>query len=116
MRILIAIALLALSAPTLAAERRCGWLDNPTPGNWWLTDAHGEWTISTQGGAEARGMERLPDMSGRDWVRTNGSYGFGCACMTAHSRRSAMQIVRIVSATRRPLSACRADRALPPRR
>ena len=27
-----------------------GWLQNPTPGNWWLVDRDGEWTIGTQGG------------------------------------------------------------------
>ena len=27
------------------AERRCGWLSNPTPANYWLSDRDGEWTI-----------------------------------------------------------------------
>ncbi len=32
-----------------AAENRCGYIENPTPGNWWLTDADASWTIGTQG-------------------------------------------------------------------
>jgi hypothetical protein len=35
--------------PANAAETRCGWLQNPTPANWWLTDRDGTWTISAQG-------------------------------------------------------------------
>lgn len=35
MKSLLAAALLALTlAPAPAAENRCGWLVNPTPGNW----------------------------------------------------------------------------------
>jgi hypothetical protein len=32
-----------------AEENRCGWFSNPTPGNAWLKDRDGEWTIGTQG-------------------------------------------------------------------
>lgn len=31
-------------------ENRCGWVDNPTPANWWLTDRDGEWVIGVPGG------------------------------------------------------------------
>ncbi|HYG29015.1 MAG TPA: DUF4087 domain-containing protein, partial [Allosphingosinicella sp.] len=54
-------ALLFLAAAALAAapqsptQRRCGWLDNPTPANWWLTDRDGEWLIGAQGGYQAPG-------------------------------------------------------------
>ncbi|HRB21197.1 MAG TPA: DUF4087 domain-containing protein [Nitrosomonas sp.] len=36
-------------------EKICGWFDNPTPANAWLTDHHGEWTIAVQGGYQAEG-------------------------------------------------------------
>jgi hypothetical protein len=36
----LAFALLAY--PAAAREQRCGWLVNPTPGNWWLIDRQGE--------------------------------------------------------------------------
>ena len=42
------------------AEERCGWLENPTPGNWWLRDARGLWIISAQGGPYAEGVESCP--------------------------------------------------------
>jgi hypothetical protein len=33
-----------------ALERRCGWLDNPSPANWWLVDKDGTWILMEQGG------------------------------------------------------------------
>ena len=44
-------------------ERRCGWLANPTPGNWWLIDADRTWTLSSQGDDNATTtavMDRVP--------------------------------------------------------
>src|SRR4051794_7098625 len=37
------------SSAASITDRRCGWLSNPTPGNWWLFDGHGEWILATQG-------------------------------------------------------------------
>ncbi|WP_198373405.1 DUF4087 domain-containing protein [Roseomonas rosulenta] len=101
-----------LVAPLQAAERRCGWLHNPTPGNVWLTDRAGDWILASQGGRETPGMDRVPDMTGREWVRTNGAYGYGCACvvLNAEARR---QVLRVHAAEQLPLARCRADRALP---
>ena len=107
-------AILAAASPS-ATERRCGWLDNPTPANWWLTDRDGEWLIGAQGGYQAPGMDEMPDMTRRGWVRTNGHYGYGCACMEVNVDRASRRIARIVSATPLPLRQCRADRALPRR-
>lgn len=108
------LALAPVSAQ--AAERRCGWLDNPTPANWWLTDRQGEWIISTQGGEEASGMEHIPDISDRQWVKTNGWHGYGCACLTVDVNRRDKRITRILSGTELPLRTCRNDRALPRKR
>ena len=33
------------AAPLIRQQTRCGWIDNPTPANWWLTDGYGEWII-----------------------------------------------------------------------
>ncbi|MGE0180313.1 MAG: DUF4087 domain-containing protein [Sphingomonas sp.] len=117
MKIAMAVATLALvaAAPALA-ERRCGWLDNPTPANWWFTDRDGEWEIGTQGGYQAPGMDEMPDMTTNGWVRTNRSYGYGCACMEVTTNRRQMRITRIQSARPVPLRQCRADRRLPRRR
>lgn len=96
-----------------ATERRCGWLRNPTPANWWLVDRDGSWTISTQGGRSARGMEKIPDLSRSQYVTTNGSYGYACACMDVDANSKTMRITTIYRAKQLPLSTCRRDPALP---
>jgi hypothetical protein len=114
MNALLFLATAALAAaPQGGIERRCGWLANPTPANWWLTDRHGEWLIGAQGGYQAPGMDEMPDMTRRGWVRTNGHYGHGCACMDVTVDRAERRITRIVRAIPVPLRQCRADRRLP---
>ncbi|HEU0097164.1 MAG TPA: DUF4087 domain-containing protein [Allosphingosinicella sp.] len=93
-------------------KRRCGWLSNPTPANWWLTDSEGQWILATQGADQAPGMEDMPDMSTAGWVETNGHYGYGCACMTISADGDG-RVTRISDASPRPLKQCRADRKLP---
>ena len=102
-------------APGGAVEtaRRCGWLHNPTPGNWWLVDRHGEWVLATQGSDGAPGMEDLPDMTEAGWERTNGNYGYGCACMTLTVVTATRKVVRLASADAKPLQQCRSDPRLP---
>ncbi len=105
-------AIPAFSASAAAPERRCGWLQNPTPANWWLVDRDGEWILGVQGGYQAPGMDEMPDMSTRGWVRTNGYYGYGCACMSVATDRRSGRVTRLYSATPVPLRQCRADRRL----
>jgi hypothetical protein len=93
-------------------ERRCGWLSNPTPANWWLTDKDGQWILGTQGADQAPGMDEMPDMSTAGWVETNGHYGYGCACMTI-TADSEGKVTRIENASPKPIKQCRADRSLP---
>lgn len=92
--------------------RRCGWLINPTPANWWLTDSQGQWILGTQGADQAPGMDEMPDMSTAGWVETNGSYGYGCACMTITADGEG-KVTRIADAQPKPLKQCKADRKLP---
>lgn len=108
------VAALIIAAPAYAAPRNiCGWIDNPTPMNWWISDAKQEWAISTQGSDAAENIEAIPDMSGNQWVPTNGHYGFGCACISADTDAVNKRITRIHSFTQRPLSRCESDKALP---
>ncbi len=109
----ILATLLAMAAPASAPERRCGWLQNPTPANWWLVDRDGQWILGVQGGYQAPGMDEMPDMSTRGWVETNGHYGYGCACMSVTTNRRTGRVTRLFSATPVPLWQCRADRRLP---
>jgi Protein of unknown function (DUF4087) len=91
----------------------CGWIDNPTPANWWLTDKFGNWTISAQGGHHADG-EAMPDF-GANWVKTNGSYGYGCACLNAHVSRSTWTVNRVSSVKVQKLNVCQTDPNIPRR-
>lgn len=109
------LGIIMAAAPAGAPERRCGWLQNPTPANWWLVDREGEWILGVQGGYQAPGMDEMPDMSTRGWVRTNGYYGYGCACMSVTTDRRSRRVTRLFSATPVPLRQCRTDRRLPRR-
>jgi hypothetical protein len=91
-------------------ETRCGWLSNPTPGNVWLYDRDGEWTIGIQGGHQADGD--LPDFKPQQWVETNVHYGYGCACLRVKVNHQTHKVLEIESSTARPLSVCRKDRKL----
>lgn len=115
MKLAIAIILTSITAasPLMAAETRCGWLQNPTPANWWLDDADGSWTIMSQGGGEGPpGMDLIPDISERDYVRTNGNYGYACACLSVETDGNDEAITRILSVRQLALSKCENDKSL----
>jgi hypothetical protein len=115
MRLLIGAAALGLTFASPAfAENRCGWISNPTPGNWWLTDADDTWTIMEQGSEGAPGMDKMPDFTenGR-WVEVNGSYGYGCACFDMDVNPQTKRVTQIYSARSLPLSKCKRDPNLP---
>ncbi|HET6804963.1 MAG TPA: DUF4087 domain-containing protein [Frateuria sp.] len=98
------------AASAAKPKTRCGWFDNPSPGNAWLHDRDGEWTIAIQGDYEAQGD--WPQFKDSQWVPVNGMHGHGCACLKAVVDKNAGQILRIITANARPLSACRRDPAL----
>jgi len=63
-------------------ETRCGWFDNPTPGDISLYDRDGEWTIGVQGGCQVKGDWDWPAFTPRQRMATNAdSYSYGCACL-----------------------------------
>jgi hypothetical protein len=113
------ISIIALMASPAMAETRCGWLDNPTPANYWLTDARGEWTVMTQGSGGTNGFIDLPAEDfdfGEEWVETNGHYGYGCACIKGDfGPIGSSEVIRVMSMKPLPLAKCRADGALPRR-
>lgn len=112
-----ATLLLLGAAPPLVAQKletRCGWLVNPTPGNFELVDRDGRWLLSSQSGYQVPGMDEIPDMTVAGWVATNGSYGHGCACLKVVTSGHAQAITRLVASTPIPLARCRKDRRLPP--
>lgn len=92
-------------------ENRCGWFDNPSPGNASLIDRDGEWVVAQQGDFEAKG--RWPAFGRSLWVRTgNGSAGHGCVCMTLKTDKDAQRVREILSSRPQPLKRCRSDRKL----
>ncbi len=93
-------------------ETRCGWFSNPTPANIWLYDRDGEWTIGVQGGYQVEGDWDWPDFKRGQWVRTNGNYGYGCACLQLRVDKETGRVLEIRSARARPLAACHRDRSL----
>ena len=93
--------------------RRCGWLHNPTPGNWWLFDGRGEWILGSQGGHQSEGLDEIPDMTPFGWVETNVHYGYGCACMKVTASPGTVMVQRISAIQPLPLQRCQADKALP---
>ena len=94
-------------------ETRCGWLDNPTPNNFWLYDKDGEWTISEQGGYFVEEEWEFPIFKPKQWVHRNtGSYGYGCACFEMQTDRQTLQVLKIRSARGQRLSKCRRDKSL----
>lgn len=110
----MAVSASLLAGSALAKETRCGWLQNPTPGNLWLDDSQGTWVLSTQGSdEEALGMENIGDFSTRDYVRTNGNYGYACACMDVETDAAADRITAVYSFRQLPLAKCTKDKALP---
>jgi len=113
--LLLPLTVVDARTPAAPAKRvmLCGWMQNPTPGNWWIVDSKGEWTIGMQGGAQAKGMELIPDLSEKQWVKTNGYYGYGCGCMSATLDQKTKSVTRIYSFKQKPLATCRADKKLP---
>lgn len=119
----ILVSALLLAACTLAAgplsaapSMRCGWIVNPTPGNWWLTDRDGDWIIMTQGADDGpEGMDNIGDISAGDYKAINGDYGYACGCMKVDVDQTAAdkRITRIYEFHQSRLSVCNADKKLP---
>jgi len=107
--LIILVSLLPLSA--IAAEKRCGWLVNPTPGNMWLIDATSEWTISIQGTGlfSERSMDKMPSIDDKEFVRTNGNYGFSCVCLNVKTDKKKSEILEVYSGQQLLLKQCLED-------
>jgi hypothetical protein len=105
----------SLMNTAIASENRCGWLENPTPGNWWLTDADGTWVIASQGGdtVDDDSWNKIPEFNDKEFVKTNGSYGYGCACLSVTVDKQDKRILKVHKGKQLPLKKCNDDRSLP---
>ncbi len=111
----VPMMLAAAQAGPEASVRRCGWLENPTPGNWWLTDQNGQWVLATQGAPQPTPdpMDAIPDISTHDYVKTNGEYGYACACLEGQFDEATKGVLKVTAFKQLPLQACRTDKKLP---
>jgi len=113
----VALSLLFCTSGAFASEHRCGWYENPTPGNLSLRDKDAEWNITSQGeaaGPDAEGAERnAPAIDYRQFVRTRASYGYGCACLMVETSTKDKRITKVISGKILPLETCKADHQLP---
>ena len=89
---------MSVSVSSVAGEYRCGWLENPTPANWWLTDKDKSWVISTQGGYSIKDKywDNLPEIEDDEFVKTNIHYGYSCACLTVTTDAKKGRILKIL--------------------
>jgi hypothetical protein len=106
------IVLLIGGSMAQASENRCGWILNPTPGNWSLLDRDGEWIMMSQGGYEAPGMDVIGDISAGDYRATNGNYGYACGCLKVDTDGDS-SITEIYGFRQLSIAKCEADEALP---
>ncbi len=102
-----------VALPAKVVETRCGWLHNPTPGNWYLKDKDANWIISLQGQSPAKGMETIPISDGKEVVLTNSNHGYNCACLNVVVNSNSRRIIGIQGGESLPLSTCRKDPNLP---
>ena len=113
-----AILLLFTSVPSPAAVAddfalRCGWFENPTPGNVSLYDRDAGWILGVQGGYQLEQDWEWPEFDAGQWVTTNaGSHGFGCACLNIRVDPDSHQVLEVQGVQAKPLAACRNDKAL----
>ncbi|WP_407364492.1 DUF4087 domain-containing protein (plasmid) [Pseudomonas luteola] len=111
MRRLLTIILLALPMSVMSAEKRCGWLENPTPANLWLIDKDSEWTLSIQGSGfiNEDSMDKMPTIDEKEFVRTNGNYGFSCVCLNVKTDKKNSEILEVYSGEQLLLKQCLED-------
>ncbi|WP_075293073.1 DUF4087 domain-containing protein [Pararhizobium arenae] len=110
----IFLSISLISSPGVAEEMRCGWLQNRTPGNWWLDDRDGTWIITAQGDEyEPQGMGFISAISDYAYVQTYAGYGYACACLQLEADPHKRRVQKILSVDQRSLRECREDKELP---
>ena len=107
----LSILLLAVPLSVMSAEKRCGWLENPTPANLWLIDSESEWTLSIQGRGfiNEDSIENMPTIDQNEFVRTNGYYGFSCVCLNVKTDKKNSEILEVYSSEQLLLKQCLED-------
>jgi hypothetical protein len=117
LKIILATTLLAatLSTTAQAAERRCGWLENPSPSNWYLTDADSSWILMQSSEQEPSASIDIPVFQEeKGWfVKTGGSSGYGCACLSVTVNKKTNRVLTASQGKMLPIKTCKDDKKLP---
>lgn len=109
----IAFVLICCSHQALSKEVICGWIDNPSPGNQWVTDSRGTYFIARQGAAQANGVDLIQPKEELGFVRKNGDYGYSCGCLVVDLATDySKQIIKVYSYRQKKLDVCKGDRKL----
>jgi hypothetical protein len=98
------VVLLVALTPTqsaMAAQTRCGWIENDMPSGLTLSDREGTWIIKTID-KSADGFEHMPDTDKGD----------SCGCLSVETDKATMRITRILGGKLKPVPACQADKSL----
>ena len=114
-KLIAAMGLFCLSMPTMAAENRCGWIENPSPGTWWITDKDARWEISTQGGysVPTQSIDNLPNVLPNEYVRVSGIYGYSCGCLSVDTDKRNRRVTKILQKGKQVfLKQCLEDKAI----
>jgi hypothetical protein len=95
----------------MSAEKRCGWLDNPSPANLWLIDGDSDWILSRQGldFLTDDSNNNMPTIDDKEFVRTNVNYGFSCVCLTVKTNKESSKILEVYSSEQLLLKQCLED-------
>jgi hypothetical protein len=99
----VAILLVALylPQPVLAAQTRCGWIENDMPSSLTLSDREGTWTIASID-KQASGFDHMPDTDKGD----------SCGCLSVETDKTTMKITKVLGGKLKPVSACQQDKSL----
>lgn len=114
MKLILILATILGTMSAQAVETRCGWIDNPTPANWWLTDADGTWTISVQGGysiSDKSWDNMTKAISGQFEAYNGKNYGRYCGCIVG-TFSTENDVLTVQSSSAKPLSACKNDKKI----
>ena len=114
-KLIVGMGLFCLSMSAMAAEYRCGWIENPEPGTWWITDKDARWEISTQGGysVPTSSIDNLPNVIPNEYVRISGIYGYSCGCLSVDADKANKRITKILQKGKQVfLKQCLEDKAI----
>lgn len=111
-RLTLLLSLFLVHGCATAKETRCGWLDNPSPGNYWLSDKDGTWIIARQGAEQAEGVELLTPQNKAEFVNMNYGYGYSCACVGVDANQQTQFINKVHDYEQLSLKRCLDDDSL----